>query len=247
MIKFVVPFLMLFFLHDSETFGQQSLPDTVILQSARVRAREQYHLFEAEQSRLFNGKLYRDYTIPLTEGHPYYSTENFQTGTILYDGISFNAIPLLYNIVTDEVITPHYNKVQWVSLRNDKIASFSFGGHHFIRITADTTNQEGITTGIYEQLYPGKTEAIKKKTKFVVESISNNKLVRNVKVIERRFLWHNDTWHRVTSLRTALKVLGEHNAAIRQQLRSAKIKYRRAPDVALARIAEYYDVLTAGK
>lgn len=245
MTKLTAVLLFLLF-HIVHTSGQTLLPDTALIQQAKQHAREKYQAFEGEQSRLFNGKLYRDYSIPLTEGHPYFDTERFETGTILYDGMMFEGVSLLYNIVTDEVITPHFNKVHWVSLRNDKISSFSFGGQRFIRIVPDSNNTE-IATGIYQQLYEGKTSALKRKIKFVVEVISNNQLVRNVKVVEHRYLWYEGSWHRVTSLRSVLKLLSGHNAAIRQHLRSAKIKYRRKPDEALVRIAQYYDQVTAGK
>jgi len=230
----------------NQTFGQAFRSDTFLIERAKQKAQVAYQLFEGVQSRLYNGKLYRDYSIPLSEGHPYFSTDQFETGSIRYDGMFFENVPLLYNIVSDEVITPHYNKVQWVSLRNDKIESFNFGGHQFIRIEADSLNVD-ITSGLYEQLYAGKTMALKKKSKFVVESISNNTLIRKVKVTERHFVLHEESWYRVTSLRSVLNVLEGHNAAIRQHLRSAKIKYRRNPDLALASVAAYYDQLTAGK
>jgi hypothetical protein len=238
--------LFLLQFYTARTAGQTSVLDTVFIQQAKDKARIQYQQFEGDQSRLYNGKLYRDYTIPLTEGHPYFHTDQFETGSIRYDGMVFDSVQVLYNVVTEEVITPHFNKVQWISLRNDKIAAFTFGGHHFIKIISDSTTPD-IATGFYQQLYAGKTSVLKKRSKFVVEGISNNQLVRTIKVVERRYLWHDGNWHRVSSLRSVLKLLKGHNAAIRQHLRSAKIKYRKRPDEALAKIASYYDQLTAGK
>ena len=246
MIKLFFSFLLVQLLQPAQGFGQTLVPDSVLLQRAKQNAVLQYQLLEGVQSRLYNGKLYRDYTIPLTEGHPYFSGDQFENGTVSYDGMVYANVPLLFNIVTDEVITPHYNKVHWISLRNDKISSFSFGGHYFIRVVQDSAGSD-ITTGIYEQLYAGKSSALKKKWKYVTEAITNNQLKRSVKTVERRYLWHDGSWQRVTSLRSVLKVLNGHNAAIRQHLRSANIKYKRKPDQALARVAAFYDQLTAGK
>lgn len=229
-----------------QIFAQSSVPDTILIQQAKEKAINHYRQFEGDQSRLFNGKLYRDYTIPLSEGHPYFHTDQFETGTIWYDGMVFENIPVLYNIVSEEVITPHFNKVQWISLRNEKVSAFTFGRHHIVKIIADSTSPD-ITTGFYQQLYAGKTSAVKKRSKFVVEGIVNNQLARTLRVVERRYLWHVGKWNRVTSLRSVLKLLDGHNAAIRQHLRSAKIKYRKKPDEALSRIAAYYDQLTTGQ
>ena len=239
---------VLFFLtcYCSQTSAQSAVPDSLLLLQAKEKAINHYRQFEGDQSRLFNGKLYRDYTIPLTEGHPYFNTDQFETGTIWYDGIVFENVPVLYNIVSEEVITPHFNKVQWISLRNDKVAAFSFGNYHFVKIIADSTSPD-IATGFYQQLYAGKTKALKKKSKFVVEGIVNNQLARTLRLVERRYLWHDGKWNRVTSLRSVLKLLDGHNAAIRQHLRSPRIKYRKKPDEALSRIAAYYDQLTTGQ
>lgn len=245
MIKLLFIILLILQLPPAHSFGQTLVPDSMFVQKAKQNAVLQYRLSEGVQSRIYNGKLYRDYTI-LTEGHPYFESDQFENGTVRYDGMEFSNVPLLYNIVTDEVITPHYNKVQWLSLRNDKISSFSFGGHHFIRMIQDSTSPD-IATGMYEQLYAGKSAVLKKKIKYVTEAISNNQLRTSVKTVERRYLWQDEKWQRVTSLRSVLKVLSGHNAAIRQHLRSAKINYRRQPDQALARMAAFYDQLTPGK
>jgi hypothetical protein len=229
-----------------QTSGQSAVTDTALIQKAKEKAIGVYQQFEGDQSRLFNGKLYRDYTIPLTAGHPYFHTDQFETGTIWYDGMVFEDIPVLYNIVSEEVITPHYNKVQWISLRNDKVSAFSFGRHYIVKIIADSASPD-ITTGFYQQLYGGKTAALKKRSKFLVEGISNNQLARTMRVVERRYLFHDGKWNRVSSLRSVLKLVDGHNAAIRQHLRSARIKYRKRPDEALSRIAAYYDQLTAGQ
>ena len=246
MIQYVHTVIFLLLITPLQTVAQSLLPDSTLINRGKEIAQQQYRIFEGVQSRLYNGKLYRDYTVPLSEGHPYFSTDKLETGKIRYDGILYEDVPLLYNIVTDEVITLHYNKIQWVSLRKDKIDFFNVGGNQFLSITADSLNKQ-IASGIYQALYDGPTTALKKKSKFVVESISNNLLLRSVKITERYYLWHGDGWHQVNSLRSVLLLLNGHNAAIRQHLRSANIKYRKNPDLALATIAAFYDQITTGK
>ena len=76
--------------------------------------------------------------IALQEGHPFFQIANFINGNINLDGMIFRDVPMLYDIVKDQVIIQDFQKVYKINLPADRIQQFFLLGHLFVRVTHDS-------------------------------------------------------------------------------------------------------------
>lgn len=216
---------------DSSHFQQQAVENAI----------RHYRLFEGDQSRLYNGTIYRGTSAILSNGHPYFETNEFKEGLIHYDGVAYQ-IPFIYNIVTDEIIINHFNNLHKIRLINSKVKNFTIGAHHFIHV-ADINN-EILKTGFYEQLFNGKVQVLKKSFKRISETIVNQQIVASIQYGRNYYIQKDSTWYRISNLRSLLDVFPEQKNHIRQLLKANKINFRKNPDAALMKIAANYEGVT---
>jgi hypothetical protein len=109
-----------------------------------------YYQSLGEQSPLYNGSQYLEYPFIIQDGHPFFGSQDFVNATILFDGLTFEDVPTLYDIVRDQVVVQDYHKYYKINLPSDKIQQFELAGHTFVRLIQDSSKQ--IKTGFYEQL-----------------------------------------------------------------------------------------------
>jgi len=59
------------------------------------------------------------------EGNPYFRSKNFEKGTVTINGLTYEGVPLLYNIQKDQIITFHPIHSQKILLNDEKVNSFT--------------------------------------------------------------------------------------------------------------------------
>ena len=222
--------------------------------SSRIQASMQYviNLFDEEAGgnrHLFNGPEHRGYMRPATS-HPYYLSEDIHTGNICYDGILYKNVPLMYDIVNDNVITMQYVKDSSVEYRSifkidlfrDRTDSFSFPGHSFIKIEADS-NTGRMKRGFYEVLYNGKAKVVVRRTKVYVEEIRRD-LERRYDSSSAYYIQKDGIYHLIKNKGAVLDVFKDKRREIAAFISKNKLKYRKQKEELIAGAARYYEQLT---
>ena len=161
--------------------------------------------------------------------------------TIRFEGMTFEQIPTLYDIVRDQVIILDYHKFFKINLPADKIQEFELPGHTFIRLLHDSSN--GIKTGFYEQLYLGKVMLVAKREKKISQQYSNMEINNVVYSYNFYYIRKGNVFYPVSSKKSLLKVLRPKQKEVQQYLKKNKIKFKKAPEKALLMAVEYYDQL----
>src|SRR4030095_9770236 len=124
-----------------------------------------------EESPLYNGSEYIEYAYTLQEGHPFFQVANCVNGNVNLDGMIFHNVPMLYDIVKDQLIIQDFQRVYKINLPADRIQQFFLMDHLFVRLTHGTSDP--IKTGFYDQLYKGKIDLFAKREKRIMEKYSN--------------------------------------------------------------------------
>ena len=75
-----------------------------------------YYQSLGEQSPLYNGSQYLEYPFIIQDGHPFFGSQDFVNATILFDGLTFEDVPTLYDIVRDQVVVQDYHKYYKINL-----------------------------------------------------------------------------------------------------------------------------------
>src|SRR3982751_1819689 len=89
-----------------------------------VHAGDVYNPFIEKQSRLYNGIEHLGYSARI-KGHAYFLQRELQTGTLIYDELEFTNVPMLYDLLKDQVVILHFNHFTKIGLVSEKVKAFT--------------------------------------------------------------------------------------------------------------------------
>ena len=201
-----------------------------------------YYQSLGEQSPLYNGSQYIEYPFIIQEGHPFFGTQGFVNATIHFEGMTFEEVPTLYDIVRDQVVILDYHRNYKINLPSDKVEQFQLDGHTFVRVAQDSSKE--IKTGFYEQLYQGKAALFAKREKKISQQYSNMEINNVVYSHNFYYIKKGDVFYPVTSKKSLLNILKPKQKEVQQYLKRNNVKFKKAPEKAALMAVEYYDQLT---
>jgi hypothetical protein len=236
----LLPFLCLAMFCQAAT-GQDSAPDSAFTKSAYNNAISYYHKYTDKQSRLYNGFLHIGYSHKI-EGHAYFQGNEWQKGTVVYDGIVFPDVLMLYDLYKDELVIQHFHRLM-LTLHNEKVKEFSFGNSRYIRFERDSTKKSTLATGFYQEMYKGNLIFLAKRQKILEETITDV-LVQKFIPYNFYYVYKDNTWHNVKNWKDLKGILKEKSKEVRQHLRKNGIKFRKNKEQAILLAVQYIDATT---
>ncbi|AKD03596.1 hypothetical protein POKO110462_02935 [Pontibacter korlensis] len=220
--------------------SQAHLADTSFVEQAVADAVQSYKNSTGVQSHLYTGSEY--YYIPdsYLDGHQFFKSKIFSTGSVQYDGVWYRGIPLLYDVVVDEVLTTHPTSGYILKLVKQKVRSFELGGETFIYLGADSSV---IQPGYYSLLHSGKVKVLAFRDKEVQERTTTNGLEGEFRVTDKYYLYKDGSYHQVNKKRSVLNVLRDEKKQLNRFIRDNNLKFRKQKEAAITKVAQYYDTL----
>jgi hypothetical protein len=204
-----------------------------------------YQQFLYPEKNLYTGRQYLDYRNVLDEGHhPFFRTVDFQPGSVYYDGILYDNLPLQYDILKNAVVIWDPNRKYFIELVNEKLDWFTAGDTRFVHIRPVAAAKTQIDDGFYRLLYDGKTAVLKKEAKRVVQEIDIKKVLRMTEETPAYYIRKGNTYFPVSNKSSVLKVLAEQKSELNQFIRKNNLDFSGDKEKALAAIAAQYDQLT---
>lgn len=200
-----------------------------------------YHHYIDKQSRLYNGIEYFGYS-PKIEGIPYYLENTWQRGSIVYDGIAYDTVQMMYDIVKDRIVILHFNSFFRLALFSEKVKSFTVMGHHFVRMERDSLNNSPLVTGFYDQLYSGATSVLARRSKFIEETVKET-LERKFVEQYQFYVFKGGKYHTVRTKKGLFSLLKDHSREIKQHLKKKKLKFRKDKENSILQAAIHHDSL----
>lgn len=188
----------------------------------------------SDESGLYNGKEHLGYLYTI-EGFAYYLSKDFQPGSVIYDGVLYHNVPIMYDMVKDEVIVRH-TRGFFFSLISEKVKAFSIGDHSFLRIQGDEHNE--LNTGFYEVMHDRGIVLLAHRGKIIVENIVVPNIERKFVESYQFYAVKDGVFHKIRNERTVLNLLQARKAELRQHLKKSGIKFRKNPELALLTLAQ---------
>jgi hypothetical protein len=197
-----------------------------------------------ENAHIYNGYEYftPDRNI---KGSPYYLSDGPTLSNLAYDDSYYQNIPILYDIVKDQVIINRLGQNYKISLVGDKLSSFTFRNHEFIRISHDSASGIQITTGFYDRLYKGKTTVlVKRKTRLQETYIYNQ---TGYEYIQENiyYLVFDGQIVQVDGKSSVMKLFNSKKSEIKAFIRKNKLNFKSDFEKTLIATSAYYDQLTS--
>jgi hypothetical protein len=201
-----------------------------------------YHQTIGRHAPLYSGPEYVDYT-RRTEGHQFFSTSDWQRGSIFFDGVLYPEVPIMYDVVNDVLVIGYAEETDPIvkfTLVPDQVQYFTLPQHHFVH-QQDSTS--GLEKGFYDQLYNGKTEVLAKRKKTILQKPENIQFYES----DRFYLFKDGQYHAVKNKGSVLKLLKEHKKELSGYMRAEHLNFKQQRETAIVKLAQRYDQVRAAQ
>src|SRR5258706_85159 len=109
----------------NQASGQSSMPDSASLTQTINR----YHQYMGLQARIYNGVEFIGYD-PSMKGHAFFISDTLDDASIQFDGVWYEKIPTLYDIIADKLVISDVNGNLMCPFPG-KVQHFLLRGHGF--------------------------------------------------------------------------------------------------------------------
>ena len=146
----------------------------------------------------------------LTIGHAFVFSDDWQKGTICYDGICYHDISFRYDVYHQElvVMTPKSGPVR---LFSERIQRFNFGDSIFVRYNPD--KDDVLKTGFYQQLETGSITILVHYRKIIQEKIVQVTLERSFISLNSYYALKDGKYYPINSQKSLLNLFGDKKAS----------------------------------
>lgn len=211
--------------------------DSLLLAKAINNAKQVYYLGIGDQAAKFNGSQYKGYTESFAEGHPYFRSNFLTKGSIVYDGIKFEGVNLLYDEVLDCVV--FQDSTHRIQLVNEKLSEFNIEEASFKRLIKKETDAI-LKTGYYQVLSAGKINLFEKETKRIIEKISNtNDLLIYFEVRQYFYILLNNKYIEIKRKKDLLNLLKGQEKQLNKLTANAGISFRKNKEAYIKFIIDF--------
>lgn len=223
-------------------------PDSAGLAAAVTAARQPLAQATQAETRLLSGTEYVNYSRPNSLGNQFFQSAIAQPASLVYDGLPFAAVPLLYDLKLDQLVMPDPVHATNLKLLAEKVQTFTLGGHQFVRlVSTDTTAKATFPTGFYDLLLPGGARGatlLARRTKREVQEPVAGRLEFQYEEKTRLLVQQNNVLTEVSNLKDILALLPEQRAALQKFGRSNHLKFKGdSCEESVVALLRYYNTL----
>ena len=235
---FSIVFIIIFF--STLSHAQNSNKDSILLKAAIENTLQVYYNNIGEQATKFNGVQYPGYTVSFADGHPYFKINALNKGSILYDGVFFKDVDLLYDEVADCIVLQ--DSTHRIQLINEKLKSFTILEDQFERIEKNELKKVNIATGFYQILSEGKATLYKKETKQIKEKYTNNNELSTLfEITTNYFIKKEGQFFEINNKKSVYTILEPYSKELNQFTKKEKLNYNRDKDFMLTSLVSHYN------
>jgi hypothetical protein len=235
-------FIVILISKGAVVIAQLSADDSLFYKTSINNTVQIFHQNISKQSGIYNGKQYGGYPFSFKEGHPFFLTEEFNTGSLVYDNIGYPDLQLLYDELSDVVI--FQNKERRIALLNERISSFSILNYNFVRIVvADTDHVTPLKTGFYNLLYDGKTQVLKQEVKKMIEEAKSSVegVYHFIQIKNLYYIKKEGKYYSIKNKKTLYSLFADKKKEIQHFIKSNHLSFRKDKDTLLIKVTAWYD------
>ena len=220
-------------------FSQASSKDSV--EPDVANAIKMYAAATGNQAPYYNGVQYRRYPYFIHSGQPFFLADSLVTGSITFEGVTYENVKLQFDEVNDELITIDLQGNNLVQLPKQKINTFNIGPHSFIHLTEAYPR-----AGFYRVLYNGKSQVLVKEIKSIQVKPGRvtEETERSVQSNTDYYLKTEQGYKKFNRLSSFLSLLGNHRKQVAAFIRENKLRSRTDRENLYFQAVTYYDQLT---
>lgn len=169
-----------------------------------------------------------EYAIPnfRRAGTPFFPVDSLVEGSIYYNGYQYTKTPLMWDVMNNYVLTSAGNGFSKIILRNDLIDSFSFAGHHVVKLFEDK-KANLYNTDFYDVLSAGVVSVYARRQKTTYQQIDNDKIVYHFRDNDKFYIRKDGVFYRVSNRREVLNVLAKYRNVVNKEVNKSGLNWRK--------------------
>ncbi|HRI22663.1 MAG TPA: hypothetical protein PLA68_17000 [Panacibacter sp.] len=239
------PFLMIAFSGIiCNVYGQTSYADSLNYINALNNAKALYTRFINPSTGLYNGSEYADHSYEIKQGSLFFEPGEFVNGSVVYDGILYENVRLLYDLVDERIIIKDPFAIYKLALINERLSEFTIADHKFVKLAEDDSLHSIINDGFYEVLFSGTNTVYKKQKKKIEEELSVSEGVKkSVVTTKLYFILKDKRFYSVNTKGALLSVFKNHRNDVQQFMRKNKLNFRNNRQNTIVQVTAYYDAI----
>lgn len=199
----------------------------------------QYYLYNLNSGApIYNGRIYRPESRLDENGHTLFTNDKFSDGWITYQGIRYEHVKLMYDLVLDQLILLNFDEVGGIIVVKDLVDSFSVHKHTFINLPF---GEKGIQPGYYDLLYDGRLKLLAKRNKKISETTNQYKVVRKVSQQNKYYLLQDGAYVSVKNLKALLKQLPKKHIQYSTFIKEQNLNIKKDKEHAMVSLLKFCD------
>jgi hypothetical protein len=180
-------------------------------------------------------------------GHPYFHSENWQTGDIYIYGRVFYDLEINLDIYRDVLLINHqsntYNN-QAIVINDSSLKGAFFLDRYFINIQSEDADNIQIKKGYYEMVYYDKCIVLVKYRKTIQRKYKfSTDLYDEFMSSTNYYLLCNGKASIINSKKALVKALSKHTKEVKRFIKDTRIKYSNQKLENIIKIVRFYDSL----
>jgi hypothetical protein len=212
--------------------------DSALLSTASGRFKDLYYRSLGPELHLYSGVSYKEFKFNKNdEGQPYFESREWVLGDVFYNGILFEGIPMIYDVVNDQVVIDHkYGRVK-MGLISEKVSYFVIGKHRFVRLEGEPS----LKAGFYELVFDGTVKCYAKWKKNRIEAVKAREMQVQYEDQNRYYILKDNRFYNVKSKASVMDVLKDKRPTLQKDIRKYHLNFRRQRIEAISKTLALYE------
>ncbi|HEY0741267.1 MAG TPA: hypothetical protein VGD40_07395 [Chryseosolibacter sp.] len=214
----------------------QPMADTSAVVSAVKSLRTKYYQEKLSESFLAIGSDYLEYN-PIEDEHPYFNENDWIMGSVKYNEIVYENVPLLYDIRLQKILTEHPASGKKIELVKENVSWFKFANHHFGYLPQYDAKV------FYERLADGTAKLWATHSKNFQESTVTGKVTVRTEEQTRYFIENDGRLFPVKGKSSVLEALHGKRELLQQELKRNRVNFNRNKPNGLIEAVRLYNAI----
>jgi hypothetical protein len=197
-----------------------------------------YRITLKENLRLYYGNEYISIANGV-KGTPFFKYDKLQPGSVFYNGILYDEVPLLYDVYQDAVVINDYTNSFPIKLVSEKISYFKLADHSFIRLSSENT-AASLGTGFYEVLYNNNEIMILAKR--VKKLFAGSRAEESQQFVQKDQLYikKNNTYYSINNRKNLMAIFPDKKDDVKKYWKESNFNFKKDLESAVVKTTEYY-------
>lgn len=190
---------------------------------------------------LYNGEMHYPHAKFKNGGHASFINNNYTKGTIVYDGLTYKSMRVMYDLVRDQLLLLNADSSGGIVVQSEHVDFFSLHNHNFLNVKSRTA-PENITPGYYDLLYDGGIKLLVRRLKKITESVTQY-VEKEVEQTARYYLLKDSVYTQIKGrqdLMTLLKATQKENESY---IKANKLDFNRNREESFLKLVSFHDSL----